>query len=91
MVDDSLIYSLAIGAAIGGFIYVGLSRKASDAPQRKSLAIASFGLGMAITWWLFNHSDEIENIMSEVVGKGVAILFAALAAALAFWRIRKFF
>jgi hypothetical protein len=84
--SDSLVYGLVIGISVGGFIYAALSKQAHDRTSRRALAVAAFGVGASITWWLYRHPAEIEAIMDDIVEKGVAVILAALGASLIFWK-----
>lgn len=89
MFPDALLYGIAIGLAIGALIFIALRSTATDPSSLRALAVASFGIGAAITWWFYRHPAAIDAAMKEITERGLAIVAAALVAALVFWRSRR--
>ena len=87
--QDWLLFSLAIGIAVGSLIFAALSRPGHSLSTRRALAVASYSIGLAITWYFYKTPVALQSVLSNVVGYGIAILLAALGAALFFWRIRS--
>jgi len=88
-VHADLLSSLLIGLAAGGFVFAGVARAARDYSTRKALAIASLSVGALITWFLYKNPGKLLQIANTVTERGVLTILAALAAALAFWRMHS--
>lgn len=86
---DTLLFSLAIGVSAGSLIYVALDRFTNSLPGRKAIAVASYSIGFAVTWWLYNNPGYLQSIMEEIIAKSIAIVIAALSVALAIWKFRS--
>jgi len=90
MIDDNLIYALAIGIVVGSLIYAALRAIVGrEAPVSRALAVGAYGIGLVVTWSLYQNPGQLPGFVSEVTSQGLLIVFAAIAAALAFWRRRS--
>ena len=87
--QDWLLFSLAIGIAVGGLIFAALSKLGHSLSARRALAVASYGIGLAITWYFYKAPVALQSVLSNVVSYRIAIFLAALGAALFFWGIRS--
>ncbi len=86
--DESLVVAIAVGLAIGGFLYAGVVKRIDDSGVRKALAVASFALGGGIALWLHRRDWVLEDVMRQLTGRGVALLIVVIGAAIVTWRIR---
>jgi len=85
--SDALLYSLVLGIAVAAFTYVGLSRSAHDPSTRRALAVATFSIGMAVTWYFYKSPSLLHDIVERIAYKGVDVVLVALGAAVLFWKL----
>jgi len=85
---ENLVIAIAIGLAVGGFLYAGVVRRIDDRSVRKALAVASLAFGGAIALWLRSREDVLDQVMAALTERGVLVLVAATGAAILYWRFR---
>jgi len=82
-----LILPLSLGLTFGAILYFTLIQiTLLRQGDKKSLALFSFSLGMALTWWLYKNPNLIVDIMNEIYDNFIFILLAVFTAILIFWR-----
>ncbi len=86
--DESLFYAIAVGLAVGGFLYAGVVKRIDDGGARKALAVATFALGGGIALWLHKRDWVLEDVMRQLTGRGVALLVVVIGVAIVAWKIR---
>ena len=91
MINQQFVSALAVGVGVMCFIFIALTNRKQTNHQRKALGIASGAVGIIVAMRLNTHTDELDQIVSTVTDKGVAVLLAAIAAALIFWKIKSLF
>lgn len=91
MENERVLYSMFIGLAVFAFVFAGLTTRFQDPQTRKALSIGALGIAGISGLWYYQHPGAIESFVSTVAGQAAAIVLAALAAALIFWKIRSFF
>ena len=83
---NELVYAIVIGIAVGSFIYIPLTKLGITSNlSGRVVAIGSYTLGFGVTWWLFNNSGYLNQAMESIVGKAIAVIFALLRLAAAFY------
>lgn len=87
--DRSLFAAIAVGLAVGGFLYAGLVRPIESGSVRRALAVASFALGGGIALWLQAHRGELDAILRDLTGRGVALAATVIGVAILSWRLRS--